>query len=203
MKKTLAKILYLLVAIMAIGTVGAFLFKAKIFASDTGGGDQQIINLGSGLESKTVRTAVSNNKGSIEVDKSMFSNCSSALSGFQDEAKIRGTISVGGDKKLIEVVGVAGAHTENRQYFSVDNNYCPKPIAFVKNGTINYNIYSDEPSFLLQDFNADNVTDLAVEYRNYDLSPILDGARDIYIFDSIGNKFDFSRTESFQYQEID
>ena len=188
---------------MVIGTVGAFLFKAKIFASDIGGGDQQIINLGSGLESRTIRIAISNNKGSIEVEKSMFSNCSYDLSGFQNEAKICGTISVGGDKKLIEVVGVAGAHTENRQYFSVDNNYCPKPIAFVKNGTINYNIYSDEPSFLLQDFNADNVTDLAVEYRNYDLSPIVDGARDIYIFDSIGNKFDFSRTENFQYQEID
>ncbi len=188
---------------MAIGAVGAFLYKAKIFASDIEGGDQQIINLGSGLESRTVRTKVSNNKGNIEVEKSIFSNCSYDLSGFQDEAKIRGTISVGGGKKLVEIVGVAGAHTENRQYFSVDNNYCPKPIAFVKNGTINYNIYSDEPSFLLQDFNADNVTDLAVEYRNYDLNPIVDGVRDTYIFDSIGNKFDFSRTENFQYQEID
>ncbi|MCX6810959.1 MAG: hypothetical protein NTY30_04515 [Candidatus Berkelbacteria bacterium] len=203
MKKLLYKILYFLSVIVIIGAVGVFIYHSRIFAADLGGGDQQIIDLGNGLGGKTVKVIINGNNGKIEIEKSLFSGCGIDLAGFQNEAKIRGTISLGMEEKVVEISGTAGAHAENRQFFTIDKNYCPKPIVFVKNGAVSYNIYSDEPSFLLQDFNADGATDLAAEYRNYDLNPIIDGTRDIYLFDIINRQFVLSRSENFQYQELD
>jgi len=203
MKSALPKIVYCLLAIVVITAVGILLFRAKIFASDIINGDQQMIDLGQGFGSRNVRVSVNKNVGKIEIEKNLFSSCNTELTGFQNETKIRGTISLGNNEKAVEVVGDAGIHGENRQYFTIENNFCPKPISFVKNDTVSYNIYSDEPIFLLQDFNADGITDLAAEYRNYDLNPIVDGTRDIYLFDRKNQQFVFKRTESFQYQELD
>lgn len=203
MKTIFAKLVYWILAIGVIAAAGSFLYHSKIFASDLGGGDQKTLDLGLGLGHKNVRLTISNGNGKIEVTKNMFSGCESKLTGFQNEAKIRGTVSFGENLKAVEVFADVGAHSENRQYFIIDKNFCPKPISFVKNNLVSYNVYSDEPSFLLQDYNGDGVTDLAVEYRNYDLNPIIDGMRDIYFFDLNNNKFEFSRTDKFQYIEID
>lgn len=203
MKKLFAKITYLLIAIAVIGIVGVFLFRSKIFAADLGGGDQQTVDLGGSFGGKSIKVSISGNNGKIELEKNLFSSCKTNLSGFQNEAKISGTINLDNNEKAVEIVGLAGAHAENRQFFIADNNYCFKPLAFVKNGTMSYNIYSDEPNFLLQDFNADGISDIAAEYRNYDLNPILDGIRDIYLYNSSSRQFEFMRSENFQYQEIE
>ncbi len=199
MKRKLAKIGYFLLAIIVIGAIGVFLSRSKIFASDLGGGDQQVINLGGSFGQRTVRVNINAGQGKIEIEKNLFTDCNSNLVGFQDEAKIRGTISVSSGDKAVEITAAVGAHSENRQYFTIDKNFCPQPLAFVKDGAISYNIYSDEPNFLLQDFNDDGSTDIAAEYRNYDLNPIVDGTRDIYFFDPKTNQFMFSQTENFQY----
>lgn len=203
MKNIALKVVYWFLAVIIIAAAGAFLYRSKIFASDVGNGDQQMIDLGGGFGSRNVRVRLNNNVGKIEIEKNIFTSCNSNLTGFQNEVKIRGTILLGNNERAIEVVGDVGAHAENRQYFVTQNNFCPKPLSFVKNGTVSYNIYSDEPSFLLQDLNADGLTDLAAEYRNYDLNPIIDGTRDIYLFDSKNRQFIFERTENFQYQELD
>lgn len=201
--KFFSKIIYFLLSVVIIAATGVFIFRSRIFASDIGGGDQQTLDLGSNLGSKTVRITINGNEGKLEISKNLFSSCRIGITGFQNEAKIRGTIKLGTSLKAIEITGPAGAHAENRQFFITDEQYCPKPLTFAKNGNINYNIYSDEPGFLQQDFNSDGATDLAVEYRNYDLNPILDGTRDIYLFDKANKRFEFSRTESFRYREID
>ena len=185
------------IAVVVITTIGILLFGAKIFASSSGG-DGQKVDFGGNIGSKNVRVTISKNQGKIEIEKNLFSNCAADLTGFQDEAKISGVISLGAGQKAVEISGLAGAHAENRQYFIIDKNFCPVAIAFVKDNQINYNIYSDEPNFAVQDINGDGATDITSDYRNYDLDPIANGTRDQYIYNQKNQDFEFSRSENIQ-----
>lgn len=189
--------------VVIIFIAGSWMYRSKIFASNLGGGDQQLLDLGSDFGKKNVWVIFSNNSAKIEIEKNLFSSCSFDLTGFQTEAKIVGTVQINNKERAIEISGPAGAHSENRQYFIIDMNYCPKPLSFVKNNGVSYNIYSDEPSFVLQDFNADGIIDLAVEFRNYDLDPIVDLVRDIYLLNNEGHQFVFQRSEVGKYQLVD
>ncbi|PIU24311.1 hypothetical protein COT12_01710 [Candidatus Berkelbacteria bacterium CG08_land_8_20_14_0_20_39_8] len=200
MLKPKSKSKYLIVISALLITAGSvFLFQRNIFASDLGGGEENTVDFGGNIGKKIVRTQISNNRGKIEIEKNIFFSCSHQLGGFQDEARISRLINFGSQKAL-EISGIAGVHAENRQYFQIDSQLCPIPIVFEKDGNISYNIYSDEPNFLLQDFNGDQILDIASEYRNYDADPLIDGFREIYIFNASSNQFEFNRSENFQYK---
>lgn len=178
---------------------GVSFFCYQAFANDSKIIEQQKIDFGGRNGAMDVRLIISPSEKRIEIKKNFYSNCSRELIGFQDEVKIKSVVKIGKDIQAVEISGSAGVHAENKQFFIIDTNYCPLPIGFVKNSEISYNIYSDEPYFLVQDINADSYTDLAADYRNYDLDPIVDVRREIYIFDSVKNQFIYNRLESFQY----
>lgn len=200
-RSNLVRFIYLF-AILAIVFFALYaLLHSKIFADDLGGGNKVDLNFSGNLGKKTVEVIINGNVGKIQVSQSLFSSCSTSLTGFQREAKVQGLVNFSPKVKAIEISGIAGVHAENRQYFTVDSNSCPHPMAFVKNSVVSYNIYSDEPNFIVQDLNTDGFIDVASEYRNYDLDPILDGVRDIYLFTAESQNFIFKRSEIFKYNQ--
>jgi len=201
LRNNLVRLIYLFATLIVIFFAVYALLHSKIFADDLGGGNKMDLNFSGSLGKKTVETIINGNVGKIQVNQSLFSSCSVSLTGFQKEAKIQGLVDFSPKIKAVEVRGIAGVHAENRQYFSVDGNSCPRPVAFVKNGIVSYNIYSDEPHFIVQDFNEDGFVDIASEYRNYDLDPILDGIRDIYLFTPGSQNLIFNRSEIFKYNQ--
>ena len=201
LRKNLVRLIYLFAALIIVFFAVYVLLHSKIFADDLGGGNKMDLNFSGSLGKKIVEIIINGNVGKIKVSQSLFSSCSTGLTGFQREAKIQGLVNFSPKMKAIEVSGIAGVHAENRQYFTVDGNSCPHPTAFVKNGIVSYNIYNDEPHFIVQDLNGDGFIDLASEYRNYDLDPILDGVRDIYFFTPESQNFVFNRSENFKYNQ--
>jgi len=163
-------------------------------------GDTKLLDFGNNIGAKQIFVKISGKEGEIIVKRSFASYCSQKLSGFENSVKIDSVINLGGEEKLIEISGPVGIHAENRQYFFLDSNYCPKPVSFVKNNQKVYNIYSDEPSFKLIDYNSDGYLDIGAEYRNYDKDPLIDGIRDIYLFESSKNDFVYSRSEGFTWE---
>jgi len=200
-RKSISKIVYLLIVILAVGVL-VYLFWANVVGADSLAGkaaDSKIIDFGGNVSKKEVSVIFSGDDGGkITVKKSIISSCSHKLEGFEKTATINSLIIIGADKKMLEISAPVGVHSENRQYFILDQNLCPQPLAFVKNSAIDYNIYSDQPSFKLQDFNDDDWLDIASEFRDYDKNPLLDGIRDIYLFNGQKNDFEFNRSETYQ-----
>jgi hypothetical protein len=191
---------FLQLILVAIIIAGASFFYYQAFANDSEMIEQQKIDFGGRNGTLDVRLIISPGEKRIEIKKNFYSNCSKELIGFQDEAKIKSVVKIGKDIQAVEISGSAGVHAENKQFFILDTNYCPLPIGFVKDSEISYNIYSDEPYFLVQDINTDSYIDLAVDYRNYDLDPIVNAKREIYIFDFERNRFVFNRLEFIKYE---
>jgi len=201
LRNNIVRLIYLFAVLIIVFFAVYALLHSKIFADDLGGGNKIDLNFSGSLGKKTVETIINGNVGKIQVSQSLFSSCSTNLTGFQREAKIQGLLDFSPKMKAVEVAGIAGVHAENRQYFTVDGNSCPHPVAFVKNGIVSYNIYSDEPHFMVQDQNGDGFIDVASEYRNYDLDPILDGVRDIYLFAPGSQNLIFKSSENFKYDQ--
>ncbi|MFA5158698.1 MAG: hypothetical protein WC451_05960 [Patescibacteria group bacterium] len=186
-----------IIAAIAIILIAFYFLYSNFIQADTL--DEQIINeamidLGSS-GTKKVRLLISGREGTIKVYRSLYSNCEYRLTGFEKDLRVIGVISVG-EKKMIEVGGFVGVHAENKQFFILDDRYCPKPVVFEKNGTVEYNIYSDEPIFLVQDMNADGYVDVASDWRDYDQNPLKNGFRDIYYFNPESFSFQFVKRES-------
>lgn len=205
-RKSISKIVFLLILILALAALG-YVFYASVVGADplTGRpGESKTIDFAGDIGKKEVSITFSgNNAGKISVKKSIISSCSHKLEGFEKTAAIGPLIVIGPGKKALEIAAAVGIHSENRQYFVLDQNLCLKPLAFVKNGVVDYNVYSDQPSFKLEDFNGDDWSDVGVEFRDYDKNPLQDGIRDIYLYHNEKNNFEFSRNETYQQQLLD
>lgn len=199
-RQSAKKIIYLIVLILVLAAIG-YIFYAGIVGADSLGGrvkEEKMVDFGGSTGSKEVSITFSGTSGKISLKKSIFSSCSHNLVGFEKAASIGPLVSIDSNRKALEISSPVGVHSENRQYFVLDQNQCPAPMSFVKNGAIDYNVYSDQPSFKLQDFNLDGLIDIGVEFRDYDKDPLQDGIREIYLFNDINNSFDFGRRENYQ-----
>ncbi|MCX6812775.1 MAG: hypothetical protein NTW79_04160 [Candidatus Berkelbacteria bacterium] len=202
MKKRKALLFVIVLLIVAAG----FLVEHSFAASDPKvdeNGDVQTLNFAGSIGDKKVFVPFSVDSGEIIIKNSAISYCSAKLFGFEQSVKINQLLKIADDISAIEISGYVGVHAENRQYFYLDDQLCPKPLAFVKNGETSYNLISDEPNFLLLDFNTDGFLDVASENRNYDLDPITDGIRDIYLFNSVAKEFKFERSENFHQAAVE
>jgi len=196
-KNSFYRRIYLVFVTAIVVTLAYYFFAGLAKADPTVGesGDHKMLDFGGKIGRKEVFIEVTNQPGKITIKRSLFSWCSSELSGFENEAKINGLWGTSENQRLIEIAGPVGAHGENRQYFYLDANLCPLPIAFVKNDLSVYNIYSDEPNFTIADFNSDNYLDIGAEYREYDKNPLVDGIREIYLFLPQERIFIFNKSE--------
>lgn len=197
-RKSLLKTVYIILTLVVILSGVYFLYKNYISA-DAITAEKIVetkVDLGD-LGQKKVRISTGSKGGNIEILKSL-SSCSTKLTGFEKDVNVSGVINAG-KKKFIEITGPVGIHAENKQLFLVEPNLCLKAVAFEKNTAIEYNIYSDEPNFLVQDFNSDNYVDIASGWRDYDKDPLLNGFRDIYLFDSSSTRFKFSHREQVEH----
>jgi len=161
-------------------------------------GDAKILDFGQNIGKKQLFVKIKEKgKGEIIIKKSFSTYCNYELSGFEITAKINPLLQLSENEKIIEVLGSVGIHGENRQYFILRPDLCPFPLAFVKSDQKVYNIFSDQPSFIVKDYNSDGFLDLAPEYRNYNKDPLHDGLRDIYLYDGSKKEFVFERSESY------
>jgi len=202
-KSTFKKIYLLFFLTMILTFVYYFFLNvAKADPLYSQNGENKIVDFGSDFGSRQLSVSIEERgKGKISVKKSFSSYCRYDLSGFEEIVMINSTLKISNSANAVEISGAVGAHGENRQYFILDENLCPKPLAFVKNNNIIYNVYSDQPSFKVEDFNQDGWQDIAAEYRDYDRNPLIDGRRDIYLLDPKNQQFIFLLTENYQ-QEI-
>lgn len=142
-------------------------------------------------EAKIVKASIDENK--ITVRKNFYTTCSNELSGFENQIVIDNTIKTqNGD--IISVSGYVGAHAENRQFFYLDDENCPRQIAFYKSNQKFYNIYSDEPNFEVVYAENGDLKSLIADYRNYDLDPTKDILRQFYQYDSANRQFNYQKT---------
>ncbi|TSC94323.1 MAG: hypothetical protein Athens101428_366 [Candidatus Berkelbacteria bacterium Athens1014_28] len=197
------KKIYCLIIILAVLILGLFFIPYSISLKEKNlqlGGESKIFDFGNDVGEKKVFLQFSDNRGKLYVKKNFYSYCYISLSGFEQSAVVN-QLSIGHDQlKIIEVSGYVGAHSENRQYFYLDSNLCPKAITFEKEGELSYNIFSDEPNFILQD--DDGLINLIVEFRNWDTDPISETIRDRYFFESEKQKFIFAGSENFSYLNV-
>lgn len=193
------KIVYLVALILVLFALGYVFYAGLVGADPLGPKPQEskTIDFGGDVGEREVSIAFSGTSGKISVKKSIFFSCSYSLVGFEKTASIGALVSIGSGKIALEISAPVGVHSENRQYFTLDQNLCPQPLQFVKNGAIDYNVYSDQPSFLLEDFNSDGWLDIGVEFRDYDKNPLEDGIREIYLYNSTNSNFEFSRNENY------
>lgn len=201
-RNTILKIIYLTFFAAAIVVVSILLYRNYIAANIniSANGDRQLLDFGEELGKKYVLVNIENSQGEIIIKKGLDSYCKSVLSGFEKTVKIDGIFLVGGER-LIAISGPVGVHSRSKQFFYLDSEICPKPVSFAKDGVKVYNIYSDQPNFLEEDFNADGVVDFATEFRNYDLNPLVDGIREIYIYNRENHQFEFLKSEKYQQSE--
>ena len=202
-RKSAFKTIYLFFFLVVIMIIGYFLYSNIVGADPIVGetGDSRILDFAGNIGKKQIFVKFrAKGNSEIIVKKSLSSYCSQKLSGFEDSAKIGSLINTGNDLKLIEISGFVGVHSENRAYYLLGDDLCPKPIIFVKKDMIVYNIYSDQPSFKLQDFDGDGFVDLATEYRNYDKNPLIDGIREIYLYNPQKQSFGYNRSEFYQQE---
>jgi len=202
-KKSSLKIVYSSISLLLIAVISYYLYTT-IASADQGldNGDlSKFLDFGGNIGAKRVSLNISDSGGEIEIKRSGNSSCSQKISGFEKEAKIVSLVDISGNLKAVEVSGFVGAHSEGRQYFILDETSCPKALAFVKDGIKVYNIYSDQPSFKFEDFNYDGWYDLAPEYRNYSADPLLDGVREIYLFNPLQNQFEYSSLSEYRQSE--
>lgn len=197
-RKSLLKTLYIILALLVILSGIFFLYKNYISADATTAEKivETKVDLGD-LGQKKIRISTGSEGGNIEIERT-FSSCPAKLTGFEKDVDVSGVV-IAGKKKLIEITGPVGIHAENKQLFLVEPNLCLKAVAFEKNTAIEYNIYSDEPNFLVQDFNSDNYVDIASGWRDYDKDPLVNGFKDIYLFDSSSTRFKFSHREQVEH----
>lgn len=203
--KSIFKTIYLLFFLTMILTFIYYFFVniAKADPLYSQNGENKIVDFGPDFGDRQLSVAIEERgKGKITLKKSLSSYCRYDLSGFEETVTIGLTLKISQSANAVEIFGPVGAHSENRQYFILDSNLCPKPLAFVKNNNLMYNVYSDQPSFKVEDFNHDDWQDIAAEYRNYDENPLIDGTRDIYLFDPKNLQFTFLRTENYQQESI-
>ena len=200
LRSTNLKIIYLVFFASIIFFGSYFLYRNYIGADINVGqsGDRQLLDFGEKFGRKYVFLRLENKKGEIIVKKSSAEYCNYPLSGFESSVKIDGIFNMGSDLKLIEISGPVGVHSRSKQFFYLNNNSCPEPIPFVKDNVKVYNIYSDQPSFKVFDSDGDGFSDVAAEYRNYDLNPLVDGIREIYRFDNNNREFVYSHSENYQ-----
>lgn len=198
-RNAILRIVYVVTAITII-LIAVYLLYANYIQADSVSEQivsESMVDLGSD-GAKKVRLSISGREGTIRVYRSLYSNCEYRLTGFEKDLRVSSVISAT-NKKIIEVSGFVGVHAENKQFFVLDDRYCPTPVAFEKNGVKEYNVYSDEPNFLVQDMNADGFTDLASDWRDYDRDPLINGFRDIYYFNPDTLTFQFNNRESIVY----
>jgi len=198
------KIFYVVIFAALIIGLAVYLYLNLISADSNVGenGDAKYLDFGGTHGRRQVILKMNGKDGEIGLVKSLTRSCSSKISGFEKSGKIDSLINLGENFNVIEISGLVGAHSENRQYFYLDSNSCPKPIGFVKNGNRAYNIYSDQPSFSMLDFNVDGWQDIGVEQRNYDANPILDGIREIYLYSPNSKEFVYQRLENYKQEEV-
>jgi hypothetical protein len=200
LRSTIFKITYLVFFALLTIFGAYFLYRSYIQADINVGdsGDRQLIDFGGVVGHKHIFVRLENKPGEIIVKKNSREYCNCPLSGFESSVKIDGVLDVGSELKLIEISGPVGVHGRSKQYFYLDNNICPTPVPFVKDQVRVYNIYSDQPSFKVADIDGDGFADIAAEYRNYDLNPLVDGIREIYRFDNKTKEFVYLRAENYQ-----
>lgn len=203
-RAVILKIFYIISFSALIIGLGFYLYFSLVKADTSVGenGDIKFLDFGGNIGQKQMVLKVDGKNGTISVNQTMLSSCSQKIVGFEKSAKIDSLISIGEGFRVIEISGLVGAHSENRQYFYLDEKKCPQALAFVKNGSKVYNIYSDQPSFKLIDFNVDGWQDVGVEMRNYDADPIVDGMRDIYLYNPVAKEFVYSRSEDYKQEEV-
>lgn len=205
-RKSVSKIVYLVISILILVVLGYIFFTDIVGADSLVGksGETKTVDFGDDIGKKEVSIIFSGSDGGkIGLKKSVFLSCSHKLAGFEKKAVIGPLVTIGPGEYALEIAAAVGVHSENRQYFVLDKNLCPQPLAFVKNGAVDYNVYSDQPSFKLQDFNGDGWLDIAIEFRDYDKNPLQDGIRDIYLYQNEKNHFEFSHNEMYQQQLLD
>jgi len=202
-RTTTYKIIYLVVSIFAIAALTYFLYQNFIAADIeiSANGDQKLLDFSADIGKKMVFLRFENKKGEIIVKKNLANYCRHSLSGFESSVKIDGTLDINDQLKLVEISGPVGIHSRSKQFFFLDQNHCPQPTVFVKDGQRMYNIFSDQPSFKIADFNGDNYPDIAAEYRNYDLNPLIDGIREVYYFNFETKSFVYDHSENYQDKE--
>ncbi|OIN90289.1 hypothetical protein CO019_00790, partial [Candidatus Berkelbacteria bacterium CG_4_9_14_0_2_um_filter_42_30] len=201
-RQSIFKTIYIIFFLGVLAIASYYLYSNIAKADPIVGtnGDTKLLDFGGDIGARQIFVRISGKDGEMIVKRSFTSYCSQKLSGFENSVKIDSLVNLGGDEKLIEISGPVGVHAENRQYFFLDSNRCPKPLSFAKNGLVVYNIYSDEPSFKLIDYNSDGYLDIGAEYRNYDKNPLVDGVRDIYLSRPDKSSFVYSRSESFTWE---
>jgi len=202
-RQSIFKIIYIVFFLGVLGITSYYLYNNVAKADPITGtnGDTKLLDFGDDIGIKQIFVRINDKEGEIIIKRSFVSYCSQELSGFENSVKIDSLVNFGGNEKLIEISGPVGVHAENRQYFFLDSNHCPKPLSFAKNNRKVYNIYSDQPSFKLIDYDSDHYLDIGAEYRNYDKNPLVDGIRDIYLFKVDKGGFVYSRSESFTWED--
>lgn len=201
-KKKKIILLQIYFILFVAGLVATQFFVIKNEKQLKSGGESRVFDFGGEVGKKKIFIQFYSNKQRLYVQKNYFTYCYIPLIGYESSAKITQFISGSNQKKLIEVSSYVGVHSENRQYFYLKNDLCPKNIIFEKNDELSYNISSDEPNFILHSDDKGNILDLIVENRNWDADPLLETVRDIYVFDNENLKFKYARSENFSYPNI-
>ena len=142
-------------------------------------------------KNKVIKAEIGKNK--VSVKKNFYTTCTNNLDGFEDQIVIDNTIKTANDN-IFSISGYVGAHAENRQFFYLDEESCPKQIAFYKSNQKFYNIFSDQPNFELVYSENGDLKSLIVDFRNYDLDPTKDILRQFYDYDSANHQFNYLKT---------
>lgn len=199
LRNTTLKLIYLSFFAVVI-LIGSYFLYRNYISADINideNGDRQLLDFGDDIGTKYILLSMENTNGEIIVKNNFSGYCKHPISGFEKSVKIDGLLEIG-EVKLIEISGPVGVHSRSKQFFYLDSSLCPQSITFVKDQLKVYNIFSDQPSFQTSDFTQDGVADFAAEYRNYDLNPLVDGIREIYIFDQNLKQFLYLRSENYQ-----
>ena len=94
-------------------------------------------------------------------------------------------------------VGNVGAHSRNIQLIKYDGQKFSE-TKIMEGTSQNVNIYSDVPNFLVEDYNTDGITDLIVDFRNYEKDSI-DAIRNY--FRGTVSGFVFDKKENIIYDQ--
>lgn len=134
----------------------------------------------------------------LDVKKSLFENYSSVLSGFEKEISFCPEVitSKDGFPNLFCITGYVGAHSQNTQLFSLQNEQLIT-IKFSRDTELSNSISSDLPNFSFNLESNSGKLEFYIDNRNYNKNPLVDIKRNYYYFNN--NLMIFDREQDMEY----
>jgi|GEM_PF-1629977 len=136
----------------------------------------------------------------ISTQKNLFEKIDFKLTGFDEDIFLCSSpvVNLGSNYgQALCFVGNVGAHSRNIQLIKYDNQKFTE-IKIMEGTNQAINAYSDVPNFLVEDYNADGITDLIIDFRNYEQNSV-DAIRNYYRGTVSG--FVFDKKENIIYDQ--